>query len=840
MKTPGVSRVGIQALFCIVLAAGWALGQSATPAPGGAPPLYMLTYDHGGLILWGGDHFRERLRDAVSWLDKYPDFKIGLDNEAHTYDLLAERDPEVLAELRDLLKRYQGRLGIGTCTYGQPLSQFINEESNIRQIAYAIEADQRHFGYTPSIYLMSEHAMHSQIPQILKGFGFKAAIMRTHFMMYGYNPTYDAPIGWWVGLDGSTLPAFPTYRGQGAQFAKTTVDNWILTRYPGSDAPDSLNVFRERFKNIQPLLATRADDSGLRKEALVREYSGNPSFRWLLLEDLLSVFPKPEVRFETRPNDFVVRMPWGYCGNEIWNRSREAEVRVLTAERLAALESMLGGANRESDLREAWKNLLVGQHHDVQIVGLLPDARRFLSASLQASSRVQNASLQSIARRMKGEGFSQVTVFNPVSWRRKQWIETRVTLGREQAKALAVKSSGRPVPSALIHADRFSSGHILDARLAFLADVPGLGLASYSIVPADAQGERDSSLPTVEWEPADLRIRTPYWEVMLDPRGGFASVVDRVSGKPAVAPGKRSVFFAGRIDGKDCESQGQWGVERGGEEANWMTAREQGVIGPIPYTLEIVFRPDTPRLECRVEFQLAGQKIGQVSEDRRDWLSAFVHEHKLRLKVFPEMGEGPVGVRDLPFAVAETPERYVEGNYWTAVAGRRGGLAFLNRGTMGAVREANEAFSLPLAHAMYYVWGTRMLRGRYGYEFALRPFVGEWRQADLHREAVAYNFPMVAYTGQPGDGSLGDHVRPVRTESDTVLLSALYPKEGAVVARFYESTGQPGLLSSTNLDAWQEVDLSGRPAGITPGRREFGPWQFRTFVLEPNVKAARR
>ena len=41
----------------------------------------MLTYDHGGLILWGGDHFRERLRDAVSWLDKYPDFKIGLDNE---------------------------------------------------------------------------------------------------------------------------------------------------------------------------------------------------------------------------------------------------------------------------------------------------------------------------------------------------------------------------------------------------------------------------------------------------------------------------------------------------------------------------------------------------------------------------------------------------------------------------------------------------------------------------------------------------------------------------------------------------------------------------------------
>lgn len=27
--------------------------------------VYMLTYDHGGMILWGSDHFQERLRNAV-------------------------------------------------------------------------------------------------------------------------------------------------------------------------------------------------------------------------------------------------------------------------------------------------------------------------------------------------------------------------------------------------------------------------------------------------------------------------------------------------------------------------------------------------------------------------------------------------------------------------------------------------------------------------------------------------------------------------------------------------------------------------------------------------------
>ena len=43
---------------------------------------YILTYDHGGLILWGGEHFIERLKNATEWLDKYPSFKIGLDNES--------------------------------------------------------------------------------------------------------------------------------------------------------------------------------------------------------------------------------------------------------------------------------------------------------------------------------------------------------------------------------------------------------------------------------------------------------------------------------------------------------------------------------------------------------------------------------------------------------------------------------------------------------------------------------------------------------------------------------------------------------------------------------------
>jgi hypothetical protein len=220
--------IRVCAFAVLMLAFAGDSARASVDAP--AEPLYLLTYDHGGLVLWGRDHFVKYLHSAVDWLDRYPSFKIGLDNEAYTYDRLAEQDPAVLQEIRGYLSKYKRRFGIGTCTYGQPLSAFVNEESNIRQIEYALAADRKYFGVAPDVYLMSEHAMHAQMPQLLRGFGFRGAIMRTHYMMYGYNPCFDVPIGWWIGLDGSRVATVPTYKGEGAQFGKTTVDNWILTR----------------------------------------------------------------------------------------------------------------------------------------------------------------------------------------------------------------------------------------------------------------------------------------------------------------------------------------------------------------------------------------------------------------------------------------------------------------------------------------------------------------------------------------------------------------------------------------------------------------------------------
>jgi alpha-mannosidase len=155
---------------------------------------------------------------------------------------------------------------------------------------------------------------------------------------------------------------------------------------------------------------------------------------------------------------------------------------------------------------------------------------------------------------------------------------------------------------------------------------------------------------------------------------------------------------------------------------------------------------------------------------------------------------------------------------------------------MGSVCEEDGSFSVPLAYAMYYVWGTRMLNGDFTYEFALYPFVGDWRKADLHRRALEYNFPCVNVCTAPGDGRLGSDLRLLDVTSSDVVVSALYSKEGKSYVRMYEYGGRDSrasldyLLGKARLT---EVDLAGREGEALSGLLTFRPWQIRTVRIEP-------
>ena len=462
------------------------------------------------------------------------------------------------------------------------------------------------------------------------------------------------------------------------------------------------------------------------------------------------MFGTPREELRTASNDFVVRMPWGYCGNEIWNQSRRAEVGVLTAERLAALAVLAGGEGDEAELDRAWKNLLVAQHHDIQICGLLADARRFLPESIRLSQKITTKSLLQIASRMASGGFPQLVVFNPVSWRRQSWIETSVAFAKGFAKSLEVRHEGKIVPAVIVSADSYSDGNLREAKLAVLADLDGLSVGVFELRPT-TPGAATSNPDAMHVDRDSLAITTPFWEVRFRADGGVSSIKDKRSGQEFLRPQAAGGLFAGKVEGQDMTSKGHWSLEAARAGATWAVARQSGLIGTIPYTLEMKFYRESPRIDCWTRFRFSGQKIGRVTDNVRDPVSGFVHEDKLRFKLLPALDNGAIGIRDLPFAVSETADPYINGLYWTAVADAGKGIAVFNKGTMGSVREKDGGFSIPLAYAAYYIWGTRMLSGDFEYEFALYPFTGKWADADLHRHALEYNFPPVGLAA-PGAG----------------------------------------------------------------------------------------
>jgi alpha-mannosidase len=262
---------------------------------------------------------------------------------------------------------------------------------------------------------------------------------------------------------------------------------------------------------------------------------------------------------------------------------------------------------------------------------------------------------------------------------------------------------------------------------------------------------------------------------------------------------------------------------------------EHGFISDIPFEFEMTFYEDNPRIDCKVKFDFNGQKIGLLSEDLRDGHSPFVHEEKLRFKFYPAMDTTATGIRDLPFAISETGNKYIEGNYWTALSDGTSGVAFFNKGNMGSIREKDNSFSIPLAYAMYYIWGTRMLYGPFNYEFALLPFSGNWRNADIHRKALEYSFPIPESETKPGKGFMDDRINTFSfAADDDIILTGLYPSGENVVARFYKSDdhNQVSALHFIRKSAeMTEITLDGKYLRNSDGNINFTPWEIKTFRI---------
>ncbi|MGC8742980.1 MAG: hypothetical protein ACP5T0_03775 [Verrucomicrobiia bacterium] len=784
--------------------------QSFTAEKAASNLCYVVSYDHGGVILWGYDHFLETFRELLTWFDRHPKLKMGLDNEAWAYDWLAENQPAVLGEIKAALRKYRGRLGIGSCNYGQPLAGFIVDESNVRQVTFAVEAVKKRLDYDLKIYSWSEHAGFPQLAQILASSGFEGVLMRTHFMMYGYCPGYDEPIVLWESRDGSKIPCVSTYIHQERQlpnylaqppgpFGLTTEDTWILTRYPSKESPAPLDSFVKRFSHINPVVASRIDDTRLKREELVSEIDPCSDYEWATLEDLFKKMPSPSKVVSPQCDDFGYRMPWGYRGNELFNLYRKAEVSVLTAERLAARlfvdyklygKSIIKGKvddsvfrQYEKELDTAWKNILVAQHHDVQITfppGVL--GRELLLSAIDRSRLVVKESLDNVVSKTDAEE-GYFTAFNPLPWKR-----TEPTI-------------------------QTPDGHIMENEI----DLPALGFASFKTPPSHPQ----ETLP-------GLSFSTKYYKVRFSPSGGIEELTD-ANGRRIFRTDIKSGILAATINGTNYTSEGKVTVRK---SSTGYIVEERGNIGSVRYTTKWFFPMNKNRIECSIKARFSGEKIGAPAKNPRDSFSCFTHEKKLRLVLYPELDiKNAFGLHDFPFSIDLTSKNYIEGNYWTGIGDKSGGIVIVNQGTMCSVREEDGAFSVPLAFSTEYIWGTAMLAGEKDWSLAIIPWQGDWKKSSIHRQALEFAFPVIAVPGRISKPTADF----INLDDPELFVTALYTRDSNLYVRFFNCSDDKKILAvDKKLSArLRPVNLLHQPLSIPQDDiLKLNQWQFKTYQIK--------
>ncbi len=804
------------------------------------PILRICSYDHGGYVAWGWwkgwdgpGGLKDYMRRSIARLDKFPKLKWGFHIEGATWDWVVENDPAFVAEFKDWVSnKYAGRISLSSGGYGQPLSCTIGEESNIRHLTYDRTAYER-IGYRINIYMQNEHGFFPQLPQILRQVGIDKAILRTVWGMYGIPPEINASKVRWRSPEGSWVETIPTYIGENRGLGKNTWDTRIII---GLEGYIDFEPFRKHYleQGVRYPIAVRIDDYPLPRDEdgsggfnRLCSYSDMPGYRWVTGEEAFEEIPAEDAFLDTVIDDYPIQMPWGFQGNIFWNLSRQAENAILTAERLAALNSMAKGAHWEETFDRAWKKLLIAQHHDVNICGvssggeygelMLDVAKDFYGEAISLANAAATASFKALLSNFYSRNSDRViAVYNPTNWTRNSVVTFRVKSEKQRLpKGFRVSCDGEILEHQVIETEIKPGGYISQTTLAVSVNMDPLSfkLLNLDFVYEDLDPEKGMKTYETDYETV---IVTNWGKIAINKVTGECMAYDSEGGELLV-PDKGNGTFTACVNDRFCSSVPDMiTVKINGPLVS--VIHITGKTGSIKFNEEVTVFRDDPRLDFKTTFEVHGETIGETSIpsewDGKD--EPVVQEKKLTVHFTPSL-KGNISVaQDFPFSVGETHNEKINAGCWVDASDESRGITIANHGTMGYIWNG-QTMSNILLYSGKYSWGEvqAFLDGSYTLEYSVSFHKGTWKIGKAHKLGISYNLPVIGISGSPRGGKLSpENFRIAINDPATgancpnMILSALYTRDNRKYIRLYEYLGE----AVTKI----QVRLAGRVIKITP------------------------
>jgi alpha-mannosidase len=781
---------------------------------GTAQTAYFIDGYHGGIY---GHLPPWQTKFMVEQLAKHPNWKINLELEPESWDSIAVQDAVNYTAFQKLFtdQSADARIEYVNPAYGQAYMYNISGESVIRQFYYGMKKLRQHFPNVQfTTYSSEEPCFTSALPQILQSYGFKYASLKNPNTCWGgYTRAFGGELVNWIGPDGSAILTSPRYAvetfkphsiwetiasgnskeyvqkafaygikhpiGMCLQDAGWSFGPWLR----GNDVykPTKYTTWRGYFEKTLSGLALSAVEGSTRV---------GPS----------GVEVRNATNYRLSQEDILPGLMWGaQVLQRIAQAIRRSENKIIQAEKLAALATMWQGTPwPENSFGDAWRTLLLSQHHDCWIVpynGKQGDTWadkvvRWTGFTNQTCDSITKA----VTQQLSGNGNAYVRVFNTTAVERNELV-------------------------------RFGD------KL-FKAKIPALGYASYQL----------NALPLVKGATVTklnngiAQVETDLYRILVDPaHGGTITswIAKQLGNKEFIEKGKRlnelrgNFYTRGGMQSSADTIAEVEVIEQGGAEVKLAI---KGFIAGTPFTQTLTVQQGQTRVDVHLKIHWKDNPaIGEYYDEPKDTQvrKAYYDDRFKLLALFPVNLSAQMIYKNAPFDVTKSKLNSTFYNRWDSIKNNvllnwvdvidgKGeyGMALFSDHTTSYTHGENFPLGLTLQYSGNGIfYRNYTIDGPTEINYALLPHKGKWDEAGLWAEATNRNEPLIVTAA----GS--DEQRSLLQPQSGVEVSSLTVADKALLVRLFNASAKGPTVKiylGFNATKATQIELDGRTIQIVP------------------------
>jgi len=774
------------------------------------PTAWFVDGYHGGVY---GHYPPGYTAFLVEQLERHPEWRINLEIEPETWDVARASEPEAYEALAMLMADPTdgARIEVVNPSYAQSYFFQSSGESVIRQFDHGIRKMLEHFPKLEfTTYSSEEPCFTSCLPPVLKSFGFEFAVLKNPNTCWGgYTSAHGGELVNWIGPDGTPILTVPRYACE----ALHPSEPWQTIA--SGNSKSYIEACLEQ--GIEHPVGMCLQDAGWRGGPWLRWSARDhyrPSITTTWRDYIRNVTPgRSDDDWHFTQEDVKPGLMWGaQVLQRMAQQSREAEHRLLVAEKLAAMARVdAGRPARVEAFDEAWHNVLLSQHHDCWIVpynGRLGNTwadqlRRWTAVANSVSELAVETALEALLHGEGSRGPRAVRLFNPTGAELDAVVPVPVREDSRSPRWVSRDAGGRRFATQLV-----DSGIAGQDLLLVRATLPPMGHATVEL---HDEGEVGAPAVSAEVRDEGVVLESEHYRIEFDPaKGGtIRSLVAKQLGGREIVDRRH----ARRFNELRGHFYGQCGfrssadrpaelrvVERGPLRA---TVEISGELAGSPFVQRVSVTQGSPVIDCSVRIDWQGEpRIGEF-EEKDGWgnfrRAAYDDRFKL-LVLFPTPLERPSLSKNAPFDVCESRLGNSFYNSWEDIKhnlildwvdlaeGDGGhGLALFSDHTTSYTHGADHPLGLTLQYAGKGLWARDYrVDGPTEVRYALLPHAGRWDEAGIPDRSAAWQEPPLGALARNGPAASRSLVDP---GDSGWQVPAMFERDGGLFVRLFNASG---------------------------------------------------